>query len=56
MMEHSNIYCMKCKSKTKTNNVRLEQTKNGKPILKGICASCGSKKAQFIKKKFKDQV
>ena len=43
------MYCVKCKSKTLTNNVHNVTTKNGKPMLRGSCVLCGSTKTQFAK-------
>lgn len=43
------IYCVKCKEKTATKNPKQDVTKNGRPILKGTCAVCGSKKNSFLK-------
>ena len=45
------IYCLKCKSKTQTLNLIESVTKNNKPILKGTCEICRSKKNKFIKLK-----
>jgi hypothetical protein len=44
------IYCLKCKSKTSTLDLIESITKNNKPILKGKCEICGSKKNRFISK------
>lgn len=44
------IYCVKCKVKTKTKNLQETISKNNKPMLKGICDVCGSKKSTFLKK------
>lgn len=44
------IYCLKCKQETETNNLEETVTKNNKPIMKGICVECGSKKNRFLKK------
>lgn len=43
------IYCLKCKQETETNNLEETVTKNNKPIMKGICTECGSKKNRFLK-------
>jgi len=45
------IYCVKCKKKTETTNEHETTTKNGKRMLAGNCAVCGTKKGQFIKSK-----
>ena len=44
------MYCVKCRKKTPTLNLIESVTKNNKPILKGICEICGSKRSQFISK------
>lgn len=44
------IYCLKCKKKTETLDQHNVVSKNGRPMTKGICAVCGSKKSEFIKK------
>lgn len=35
-------YCVKCKEKKIMKDPVEGVTKNGKPILKGICPDCGS--------------
>ena len=45
------IYCVKCKSKTSTLNLIESVTKNNKPLLRGTCEICGSKKCKFTKSK-----
>lgn len=42
------IHCLKCKTRTATNNISEVLTKNNRKMLKGICKVCGSKKSQFI--------
>jgi Domain of unknown function (DUF5679)/Phospholipase A2-like domain len=44
------IFCMKCKQKTETLNLIESVTKNNRPILKGICKICQTKKSKFISK------
>ena len=44
------IYCIKCKKKTLTLDLTESVNKNNRPILKGICEICGSKKNQFASK------
>lgn len=44
------IYCLKCRRKTDTVKLHIEETRSGKQILKGKCKVCGSKKNRFIKK------
>lgn len=45
-------YCVK--EKKETSNVagseKIVKTKNGRNMMKSICASCGSKKSRFVKK------
>ena len=43
------MYCVKCKSKTETIDVRNVVSKNDRPMLRGKCAVCGCTKTQFIK-------
>jgi len=43
------IYCVKCKKKTDTEDPVREVTKNGRPMVVGKCAVCGSKKCRFVK-------
>ena len=42
------MYCVKCKENTKTENVNYFLSKNNKKIKKGTCKICGSYKTQFI--------
>lgn len=35
-------YCVKCKAKCKMMKVQRVTMKNGRPALKGVCASCGT--------------
>ena len=44
-------YCVKCKRKTETNSLTRVMSKNIRPMLKGICAVCGRKKASFVSSK-----
>lgn len=41
-------YCLKCKKKTGTGEPERVVAKNGRPMLRGICAVCGSKKTSFL--------
>ena len=41
------MYCLKCKRKTKSNNVQQVISKNNRSMLKSTCDNCGSKKCQF---------
>lgn len=43
------VYCVKCKSKTLTMNPEQVISRNGRPMLRGVCKVCGSKKSSFLK-------
>jgi len=43
------MYCVKCRKHTDTVNVQKLTTKNGRPMLRGVCAVCGKVKTPFIK-------
>lgn len=47
------IYCLRCKDKTATKNIKEAVSKKGQPMLKGNCIICNSKKSKYIKKKRK---
>ena len=38
------IYCVKCKAKTDSQDVQGVIMKNGRPATQAICAVCGTKK------------
>jgi hypothetical protein len=42
-------YCVKCRSKTETRDNQNVVSKNGRPMLRGICVVCGTTKTQFVK-------
>ena len=42
-------YCLKCRKRTESINVKLSKTKNGKAMILSKCAICGRKKSKFIK-------
>ena len=42
-------YCFKCRRNTKSINLKVSKTANGKTIILSTCAICGSKKSKFIK-------
>lgn len=46
-------YCVKCKSKQEMTQTKLEKTKRGGDMLKGICKKCGTKMVKFVKKEKK---
>ncbi|GFY22438.1 uncharacterized protein TNCV_2176991 [Trichonephila clavipes] len=41
----SKIYCLKCKTHTDSKNVEHDTSKNGRPMMKGMCLDCGSKRS-----------
>ena len=38
------IYCVKCKSKTRSRDTEKVTMKNGRPATRAICVDCGTKK------------
>ena len=44
-------YCVKCKTRTPTNDANVVQTSNGKYCAKGTCSRCHSRKSTFISAK-----
>lgn len=36
-------YCVKCKAKKEMNSAENITMKNGKPAVRGICSTCGTK-------------
>ena len=38
------IYCLKCKTRTRTTNLEQVTLKNGRPAATGLCVVCGKKK------------
>jgi len=45
------LYCVKCKTRTSTNDMMTVTTKNNRAALTGKCATCGVKKFKFISAK-----
>ena len=45
------LYCVKCRTRTGTIDQTTTTTKLGRPSLTGECATCGTKKFRFFKKK-----
>ena len=43
------MYCVKCKKTTNSLNEQLTTTKNNRRMKRGVCAICGTTKAQFVK-------
>ena len=46
-----NIYCVKCKTKTASNELHRFVSKNSKPMIGGNCVKCSSRKTQFVAEK-----
>ena len=42
-------HCFKCRKNTKSINLKVSKTTNGRAIILSTCAICGSKKPKFIK-------
>ena len=38
------IYCLKCRTRTRTTNLEQVTLKNGRPAATGLCVVCGKKK------------
>jgi hypothetical protein len=43
-------YCVKCRHKVPIKNGVLSETKNGRPMAKGTCPTCGTKVSRFLSK------
>ena len=43
------MYCVKCKRKTETRDIRNAVSKHNRPMLRGVCVVCGTTKTQFVK-------
>ena len=43
------IYCVKCKNKTDTDNIENSTTKNNRQAVRGKCKICGTQKYMFVK-------
>ena len=43
-----NIYCVKCKTKTASNELHRFVSKNSKPMIGGNCVKCSSRKTQLV--------
>ena len=43
------MYCVRCRKKTNTKNEEITKSLNNRPMKKGNCTVCGTKKTQFIK-------
>ena len=42
------IFCLKCQEKTGTLKAHKEMSMNNRPMLKGVCNVCKSKKSTFL--------
>jgi len=40
--------CVKCKGKTNDVNPVQAITKNGRPMIKSVCGTCGTRKSEFV--------
>ena len=38
------IYCVKCKAKTGSRDIKAVTMKNGRPATRSTCVDCGTKK------------
>ena len=47
----SPIYCLKCKTKTDTFEIKQIKSKNNRLMLQGKCVLCGTTKSRFISAK-----
>ena len=45
------IYCLKCKTKTDTLEIKQIKSKNNRLMLQGKCVLCGTTKSRFISAK-----
>jgi RNase P subunit RPR2 len=45
------LYCVKCKKKTPSNDTKEVTLANGKPAVQGTCSVCGTKQTQIGKLK-----
>lgn len=50
MSSTNQIYCLKCKKRTPTQNPAIMKHSNGRTSVQGICAVCGKTKSQFLAK------
>ena len=42
------IYCLKCRKKTKTDNIKIMTSKNNRRMQRGTCSICNTVKNKFI--------
>ncbi len=38
------IYCLKCRAKTASQDIEAVTMKNGRPATRAVCVECGTKK------------
>ena len=38
------IYCLKCRAKTGSRDIKAVTMKNGRPATRSVCVKCGTKK------------
>ena len=43
-LESVEIYCLRCRAKTGSQNVEQVTLKNGRPALRAVCTVCGTGK------------
>jgi len=41
-MADETAYCVKCRQKTPMKDAQEVKMKNGRPAMKGVCATCGT--------------
>ena len=44
-----NVYCVSCRNKTNTTNIKYYTTLSGRYRMAGICTICNNKKSSFVK-------
>ncbi len=44
-------YCVKCRTKTPSQNPSMSMAKNGRPMVKSTCSRCGTSKSSFVSAK-----
>ena len=42
------MFCIRCRTETETMDLYVILSKNGRPMLRGTCAACGTIKTQFV--------
>ena len=41
-------FCVKCKRRSNDVNPVQAITKNGRPMIKSVCGTCGTRKSEFV--------